>query len=68
MNKLDYVPENPAEELFELIGRVKAFTDYVNVCKFAIDRETCAAILGFELKEEKEDAKDNCPDGDFKLD
>lgn len=56
------------EELFKLSGRINAFADYVNVCKFAIDRETCAAILGFELKEEKEDAKDDRSIGNSKLD
>lgn len=55
----NYTPENVEEELFELVGRVKAFADYVNVCKISVDRKTCAAILGFELKEEK-NAKDNC--------
>lgn len=47
----DYVPENPAEELFELVGRIKAFSAYVNNSKYDIDRRTCADMLGFKLKE-----------------
>ena len=47
----DYVPENPAEELFELVGRIKAFAAYVNNSKYDIDRRTCADMLGFKLNE-----------------
>lgn len=47
----DYIPENPAEELFELVGRIKAFAAYVNNSKYDIDRRTCADMLGFKLKE-----------------
>lgn len=49
----EYMPENPAEELFELVGRLKAFAAYVNSTKYDIDRELCASMLGFELEEEK---------------
>lgn len=53
MNKLDYTPENPAEELFELVGRVKAFAAYVNSTKYSIEKELCASMLGFELEDKK---------------
>lgn len=64
----DYIPENPAEELFELVGRVKAFESYVNATKHPIQRDLCAAILGFELKEDKEYAEDDCTVGNTELD
>lgn len=47
----DYAPENPTEELFELVGRINAFAAYVNYAKSHIDREICAAMLGFELED-----------------
>ena len=50
MNKLDYTPENPAEELFELVGRIKAFAAYVNSTKYSIEREICASMLGLNLR------------------
>ncbi len=70
MSKLDYTPENPAEELFELVGRIKAFAAYVNSTKYDIDRELCAAMLGFELRNKggKESAKDNSSISNNKLD
>lgn len=70
MNKLDYTPENLAEKLFELVGRVKAFAAYVNSTKYSIERELCASMLGFELEneEEKESAKDDCPISNIELD
>lgn len=67
-NAVDYVPESPEEELFELVGRVNALAAYVNKTKYSIERELIAAMLGFELKEDSESAKDNCSDGNSKLD
>lgn len=70
MSKLDYTPENPAEELFELVGRIKAFAAYVNSTEYNIERKLCASMLGFELRDEggEKSAKDNSSDGDSKLD
>lgn len=54
MNKrTEYMPENSAEELFELVGRLKAFAAYVNSTKYSIEKELCASMLGFELEEGK---------------
>lgn len=66
-NAIDYTPENPAEELFELVGRVKAFAAYVNSTKYSIEKELCASMLGFEL-EDKKNAKDDCSTCNSKLD
>lgn len=44
------VPLNTIMQLMDVAGRTTAFVDYVNAEKYAIDREVCAAILGFELK------------------
>lgn len=69
MNKYsEYMPENSAEELFELVGRIKAFSAYVNSAKYSIEREICASMLGFELEEGKENVKDNCSAGNTELD
>lgn len=70
MRSLDYVPDDVGEELFELVGRIKAFAAYVNSTKYSIERELCAAMLGFELEdeEEKKSAKDDCPVSNIELD
>ena len=44
------VPLSAFMQLNDMAGRTAAFVDYVNAEKYAIDREICAAILGFELK------------------
>lgn len=49
-NTVNYMPENQAEELFELVGRVNAFAAYVNSTDYHIERNICAAMLGFKLK------------------
>ena len=38
--------------LLEFKGRVDAFVGYVNKTEFSLDREICAAMLGFELKKQ----------------
>lgn len=50
---IDYVPESAEEELFEIVGRLKAFAAYVNSAEYSISREICADMLGFALKKEK---------------
>lgn len=62
------ISEERVAELLEHEGRKNAFIDYVNQEKYDIDKKVAAAILGFELKEEKTDAKDDCTIGNFKLD
>lgn len=42
------------KELVETSASVKAFARYVNRSNYAIDREKCGDILGFDLAE-KED-------------
>ena len=44
-------------ELLKLKGRVDAFIDFVRKEKYGIEREECAAILGFDL-EVKDDGAD----------
>lgn len=49
----------PAAEYKELLGAqagIRAFSRYVNMVRYSVDREVCAAILGFELAEVGEDA------------
>ncbi len=60
-----YTPENHTEELFELVGRIKAFAAYVNSTKYSIEREICASMIGFELEEETKDARE---DSNIKMD
>ena len=55
-------------ELLLKEARIDAFEKFVNAKSFSISRGVCAFMLGFKLKEDSEDTKDNCPDGDFKLD
>lgn len=62
---INYTPKNPAEGLFELVGRIKAFAAYVNSTKYSIEREICASMLGFELEEETKDARE---DSNIKMD
>ena len=50
----DYDAESDTEELMLLAGRLEAFAGFVDSHEdIDIDRKTCAAILGFELKENK---------------
>lgn len=44
------------KELLEAQAGVRAFSRYVNMARYSVDREVCAAILGFELVEVGEDA------------
>ena len=50
------IPKDEYRKLTELKGRVDAFSGYVNKTNFSVDREICAAMLGFELKKVGEDA------------
>lgn len=50
----DYDAESDTEELMLLVGRLEAFAGFVDSHEdIDVDRKTCAAILGFELKENK---------------
>lgn len=55
MNKNEdiYAPETINEEALMLMGRVNAFAAYVKSKRYSIDREVCAAMLGFELEDEE---------------
>lgn len=44
------------KELLEAKTGIRAFSRYVNMARYSVDREVCAAILGFELAEVPEDA------------
>ena len=46
-----YTPESLAEEALVIMGRVNAFAVYVRNQKYSIDREVCAALLGFDLED-----------------
>lgn len=48
-----YVPETITEEALMILGRVNAFAAYVKTCKYSVDREICAAMLGFKLEDEE---------------
>lgn len=48
-----YIPETNVEEALMLMGRVNAFAQYVRTNKHYIDREACAAMLGFELEDDE---------------
>ena len=52
-----YTPENHTEELFELVGRVKAFSAYVNSTKYSIERVISALMFVYELEDESKDAR-----------
>lgn len=68
MKDINYTPEFSEEELFELVGRVKAFAAYVNLTRYSVEREICATILGFELEERKDNVKRNSTTGNHELD
>ena len=48
-----YEPETITEEALMLLGRINAFAAYVQTqsSKYGIDREICAAMLGFKLED-----------------
>lgn len=62
------VSEERVAELLEHEGRRNAFIDYVKQEEYSVDRNIIAVMLGFELEEEKGNAKDDCTIGNFKLD
>lgn len=64
----NFTPENEAEELVMLAGRVEAVGAYLSMEKYGIDKYLVAEMLGITLQEEKDDAKDNRTDGDSELD
>lgn len=64
----NFTPENAAEELVMLAGRVEAVGAYLSREKYSVDKYLVADMLGITLQEENENAKDNRTDGDSKLD
>lgn len=48
-----YVPAEMVQELCELKGRVSAFAGWVKKERYTINREDCAAMLGFEIPKEE---------------
>lgn len=59
------VSEERIAELLEHEGRRNAFIDYVKQEEHWVNREICAAMLGFKLEEETEDARKG---SDYKVD
>lgn len=59
------VSEERIAELLEHEGRRNAFIDYVKQEEHWVNREICAAMLGFELEEETKDARE---DSNIKMD
>lgn len=57
-NSALYSAETRGENFLILIGRMNALADYVRNQKFAVEREVIAAILGFELEEERHGQED----------
>ena len=54
MRYFDYNAESDTEELMFLIGKLESFAAFVDSHEdIDIDKKTCAALLGFELKENK---------------
>lgn len=45
------IPAAEYKELLEAQAGIRAFSRYVNMVRYRVDREVCAAILGFELAE-----------------
>lgn len=62
------VSEERVAELLEHEGRRNAFIDYVKQEEYSVDRNIIAAMLGFKLKEENRNDKDDCTIGNFKMD
>lgn len=59
-----YIPENNLEEGYMLMGRINAFAAYVRGARYSIDRNVCAAMLGFDLEEPKKDTAQEGSDND----
>ncbi len=51
MTYMDFEPESLTDEYVLLVGRLEAFAGYVAQSEYSIDREVCAAMLGFKLPE-----------------
>lgn len=49
------VSKDEYRKLLELKGRVEAFVGYVKTTEYSIERNKCAAMLGFELNEQVKD-------------
>lgn len=50
---IDITAETVDEEYAMLAGRVEAFAGFVAQSEYSIDREVCAAMLGFKLPEKR---------------
>ena len=53
MTYMNFVAENLTDEYSLLVGRLEAFAGYVSQSEYSIDREVCAAMLGFTLPEKR---------------
>lgn len=62
------ISEEYVAELLKNEGRRNAFIDYVKQEEYSVDRKIIAAMLGFKLKEENGNDKDDCTIGNFKMD
>lgn len=51
MNEKVTISAAEYKELLEAQAGIKAFARYVNMVRYSVDREVCAAILGFALTE-----------------
>ncbi len=54
MKYMDFTASSAAEEFAILVGRVEAFAAFVNESKYSIERELCAKMLGFALRDVNE--------------
>lgn len=55
---IDFTAETVNEKYAMLAGRMEAFASYVAQQKYNIEREVCAAMLGFELPDESREEAD----------
>ena len=56
---IDFTAETVNEKYAMLAGRMEAFASYVAQQKYNIEREVCAAMLGFELPDESREEADH---------
>lgn len=48
------IPIDEYKKLLEASVRIGIFADFVNTCKYSVDRDECGTFLGFKV-EDKED-------------
>ncbi|MCI9591625.1 MAG: hypothetical protein HFG42_13970 [Lachnospiraceae bacterium] len=52
------IPTEEYKELVKIQARVEVFKEFVNSKKYSVDKEECAAFLGFKLKNQEEPCTD----------